>query len=480
MKKLLKMICLTLCVMMTASLAPAALAGSGIAGSTDAAVSFVAEASAPGAYVKLYSRKGTASVHDWNVFTGSWDGYMTESVHGFYEITVSRSGGSTVYYRWAPSSTNDLSSPAHEKSRTLRIDLPSAGTYTVTVTPMDASAINRYWYLDEFDSWFDAATWEITKESKCSCYYETETLPRYDQGTVTVFCYDTEGDFFASYTETVYGSGTVYPQYMSGYEAVSGGEYVWFDPDDGTCSPDQLTFFYEFAREWDEYYGDDTWDPPKDRDDEYDDGAWNPPLDWGEETYDMGVPDLMGRRYGPDSMNLFIYWTQIQMKATGRYYTGDEWDETGKLGEHTRDEIKAFMKSRGYARHDGYVDQNVVNELASALGSRVRSVKAGGWYAHMDSVLSDPSTGEMITIVMSDKDSSSRNARGTRWVQTALTMLGYYSGGVDGYFGSMTASAVKRFQSDHGFVEREYVTLGVARAMLEACQRAGCDLDRLP
>ena len=73
-------------------------------------------------------------------------------------------------------------------------------------------------------------------------------------------------------------------------------------------------------------------------------------------VYDMSIPSLNGRRYTEDDMNMSVYWVQIQMKATGRWYQGDQWDCTGNLGDHTMQEIASFMKSRGYSGHTGYVE----------------------------------------------------------------------------------------------------------------------------
>ena len=199
------------------------------------------------------------------------------------------------------------------------------------------------------------------------------------------------------------------------------------------------------------------------------------PADNGEMPMEMGVPQLNGRRFGAGSMNVVVYWVQVQMKATGVYYTGDEWDETGSLGDHTREEIRRFMADRGYPGHDGCVDQSVVDELAAYLGSRLRPVMSGGWYGRMGTLLDDTVWQSMTRLTPSGSRGSA-----VRWVQTALRMLGYYNGSVDGVFGPATVRAVHAFQKDHGYLERDYVSYGVARAMLEACHDRGCDLSQLP
>lgn len=196
--------------------------------------------------------------------------------------------------------------------------------------------------------------------------------------------------------------------------------------------------------------------------------------------YDMGIPNLNGRRYTEGDMNMVVYWVQIQLKATGRWYQGEQWDCTGNLGDHTMHEIASFMKNRGYSRHTGYVDQNVVNELASWLGYNVQPVYVGGFYDAMGAIMADDSAGSMQTIVSNLRDMIPRETVETRWIQVCLEHLGYYSFSIDGKYGEETERAVRAFQRDYGFEERDYVSLGVARAMIEAYYYAGGDLNRLP
>jgi len=196
--------------------------------------------------------------------------------------------------------------------------------------------------------------------------------------------------------------------------------------------------------------------------------------------YDLGVPDLHGRRYTKDEMNINVYWVQQQLKATGIWFQGDQWDCTGSLGEHTMQEVAAFMRSRGYSGHTGYVDQLVVNELAAWLGPNVRPVPVGGFYDAMDAIMTDGSTGSMSRIVSNLRDMVPRETVGARWVQVCLKRLGYYRQNIDGKYGEGTELAVKAFQKANGFMERDYVSLGVARAMLEKYYEAGGDLYQLP
>ena len=138
------------------------------------------------------------------------------------------------------------------------------------------------------------------------------------------------------------------------------------------------------------------------------------------------------------------------------------------------------MQGRGYCNHDGHVDQNVVDELAAYLGNRLVPVYVGGFYSHMDSIMDGGHTGSMQKILSNLIDMVPHVTHGARWVQCCLAKLGYYNSGIDGKYGENTEAAVMRFQKDYGFEQRNYVTLGVARAMLEACHARGCNLDDLP
>ena len=194
----------------------------------------------------------------------------------------------------------------------------------------------------------------------------------------------------------------------------------------------------------------------------------------------MGNPDLHGQTVKRDQMCLAVLWVQTQLKATGVYYQGEIWDETGNLGDHTMQEVASFMQSRGYGGHNGQVDQTVINELADYLGYRLVAVRIGGFYRHMDSIMTGGHTGYMQPIVSNLRDMIPHVTLGARWVQCCLKKLGYYTGVIDGKYGEGTDNAVRAFQKAAGFEQRDYVTLGVARAMLEQCYYSGCSLDDLP
>ena len=209
-------------------------------------------------------------------------------------------------------------------------------------------------------------------------------------------------------------------------------------------------------------------------------GARRPSGGTGNDPYDMGVPDLHGRVIGMDQMNLSVLWVQTQLKATGVYYQGEIWDVTGNLGDHTMQEVAAFMRSRGYGGHNGQVDQTVIDELAGYMGERLVPVCVGGFYRYMDTIMDHDQLGSMRPIISNLRDMIPHVTTGARWVQCCLKKIGYYTGPIDGKYGEGTENAVKAFQKAAGFEQRDYVTLGVARAMLEQCYYSSCQLNDLP
>lgn len=201
---------------------------------------------------------------------------------------------------------------------------------------------------------------------------------------------------------------------------------------------------------------------------------------YGEEPYEMGVPYLGNTVYRLNMMNMTVFWVQTQLKATGIWYQGYQWDVTGNLGDHTMSEIKSFMQSRGYHSHLGVVDQNVIDEIVSWMGGNLVPVYVGGFYDAMGGIMVGGSAGSMYEIVSNLRDMVPRETFGARWVQCILKGLGYYTGAIDGKYGEGTENAVKRFQKDNGFQETDKVTLGVARAMLEQYYWRGGSLNALP
>ncbi len=198
------------------------------------------------------------------------------------------------------------------------------------------------------------------------------------------------------------------------------------------------------------------------------------------EPYDMGVPYIGSQVYRKDNMNMVVFWVQTQLKATGVFYQGEQWDVTGSLGDHTMEEIRAFMQTYTGRGHSGVVDQSVIDALASWLGDDVQPVYVGGFYDAMDSLMVGGTYGSMYSITSNLRDGVARSTLGARWVQTVLSRLGYYNSSIDGKYGEQTQEAVMQFQDNHNFQERDYVSLGVARAMLEQYYYRGYPVNRLP
>ena len=183
-------------------------------------------------------------------------------------------------------------------------------------------------------------------------------------------------------------------------------------------------------------------------------------------------PDLQGRVIGRDQMNLYVYWVQVRLKATGRWYQGEEWDCTGNLGSHTMSEIAAFMRFSAGVDHDGTVDQDVIDALLDVEGAP--DVPVGGFYGCLDILTGGDRYGDMKGIGRS----SPRDA--VRWVQICLKRLGFYTSAIDGDFGPGTLRALHAFQKEYGWVERDSVSYGAARDLLERYAAAGGDLNELP
>ena len=198
------------------------------------------------------------------------------------------------------------------------------------------------------------------------------------------------------------------------------------------------------------------------------------------DPYDMGVPYIGNAVFRENMMNMVVFWVQTQLKATGVWYQGYQWDVTGNLGDHTMSEIRSFMQARGYRGHTGVINQEVIDAIVDYMGSRLEPVMIGGFYDSMNSIMSGDSYGTMYQIVSNLRDMVARTTNGARWVQCVLQGIGYYSGAIDGMYGEKTEEAVKRFQRDNGFQERDYVSLGVARAMLEQFYWRGGNVNMLP
>ena len=183
-------------------------------------------------------------------------------------------------------------------------------------------------------------------------------------------------------------------------------------------------------------------------------------------------PELQELFIGRDRMNLCVYWVQVRLKATGRWYQGAEWDCTGNLGSHTMSEIAAFMRTTAGYAHDGTVDDMVIYMLMDVPDAP--EVLVGGFYDCLNTLTGGDRYGDMTKV---DK-SSPREA--IIWVQTCLKQLGFYTSSIDGKFGSGTLRALHAFQKKYGWVQRDHVSYGVARDLLERYVAAGGDPNKLP
>lgn len=199
-----------------------------------------------------------------------------------------------------------------------------------------------------------------------------------------------------------------------------------------------------------------------------------------QDPWDMGVPYIGNTVFRENMMNMVIFWVQTQLKATGVWYQGYQWDVTGHLGDQTMSEIRSFMSSCGYYGQTGVVNQDVIDALVYYLGDRIQPVMVGGFYDAIMTITTGDSYGTMYSIVSNLRDMVPHVTTGARWVQCVPKGLGYYSGTIDGMYGEGTEAAVRQFQRENGFQERDYVTLGVARSMLEQYYWRGNGLNSLP
>ena len=237
------------CVLPALSLAD----GTGnISGTTAGAVTFTVTATGSGSgYIKLSGTKGSAYVSDYD-FYGNFNGYRSEDAYGFFKVQVTKSGYSQSYV-WAPSAS--MSTYGAETSQSLVVVFPVQGTYSVTVTPMAQNEINGvYWAQNRFQNWTQPASWSVSRAVNCQCSNPTGNTNNGGNGggnntqpgnaQVTVYCYDTNGNYIRGYTETINASRTIFPQAISGYTATSNGRYITYYSN-GTCSPGTVTFNYQ-------------------------------------------------------------------------------------------------------------------------------------------------------------------------------------------------------------------------------------------
>ena len=190
----------------------------------------------------------------------------------------------------------------------------------------------------------------------------------------------------------------------------------------------------------------------------------------------MPVPALGADVIGPGRMNMAVFWVQTQLKATGEWYQDDRCEVSGLLDDATQAAVSGFMAARGFESHPGHIDQTVVDTLLACLGSRAVAVYTGGFYEAMDLLLPDGLWGEMALL---SADGAAGSSAAVRFVQRCLAGIRCYTGEINGVYTEATRAAVLRFQRLSHFSETGAVTLGTARAMLEAYFYQGGDLSAL-
>lgn len=119
--------------------------------------------------------------------------------------------------------------------------------------------------------------------------------------------------------------------------------------------------------------------------------------------------------------------TQLQtdLKQLGYYYGSI----TGKFGDLTEKAVKEFQKAKGL-NADGVAGRKTLDMIETAIKD------AGGSASDSTTGLKVGSTGEKVTQLQQD-----------------LTALGYYYGDITGHYGSLTKTAVKKFQKAKGITQ---------------------------
>ena len=233
---------LALVMLLTAACVTGTAAADGteaVGGGTGASETFHMYASDYG-FMQLEASQGTSYVADYDAY-GNISGFKAEQNYGFFLVRVSRTGYERIYV-WAPSATQNLGDV--EVSTIITVLFPSAGDYTVTVTPLTQTEINNnYWPRNRFVCWTVDAGWTLVRQSNCSAGTSVQPASQASGSLVTVNCFDTSGNFIRSYSETLSSSRAVVPQEISGYTATTAGQYVIFQ--NGMCYPASVTFYYQ-------------------------------------------------------------------------------------------------------------------------------------------------------------------------------------------------------------------------------------------
>ncbi len=122
---------------------------------------------------------------------------------------------------------------------------------------------------------------------------------------------------------------------------------------------------------------------------------------------------------------------QTDLTQLGYYYA----DITGNYGEKTEAAVKKFQKDKGLTA-DGIAGTKTLNAIAAAVEAAGGSASSGGSVTNGTAGLKLGSTGTEVSNL-----------------QKNLTTLGYYYGDITGHFGTMTQTAVKKFQKSRGLTQ---------------------------
>lgn len=126
-----------------------------------------------------------------------------------------------------------------------------------------------------------------------------------------------------------------------------------------------------------------------------------------------------------NSQGASVTQLQTDLKQLGYYYGSI----TGNFGEKTEEAVKDFQKAKGlYA--DGVAGGSTLTAIEKAIAA------AGGSTSSSSTGLKVGSTGDKVIALQQD-----------------LTALGYYYGDISGHYGSLTQTAVKKFQKAKGITQ---------------------------
>lgn len=132
-----------------------------------------------------------------------------------------------------------------------------------------------------------------------------------------------------------------------------------------------------------------------------------------------------------NSQGTTVSQMQTDLKQLGYYYA----EITGNFGEKTEAAVKKFQERNGLSA-DGVAGPKTLEAIRKAVAAAGGSVSSSGSVSGGVSGLKLGSTGEKVYALQRD-----------------LTTLGYYYGDITGHFGTMTQTAVKKFQKSRGLTQ---------------------------